>query len=208
MQKQIEEDEQRAREYDALVAKEQKIREDRRMAAIETAKGFRQQRDEKEELKQRLRNEQIEDEAVLANQLQREFDAEKAATIRQKTLARELRERNMRENQAMIAFKERSEEIEQAEERRINELAVAMMDEEDRRKAVDAERHRAKLLAREKLIDAERKRQEATRTIQEDFLDKQLREQHEKEQAAIATNAARTEKLAQGGGKISWILSH
>jgi hypothetical protein len=76
-------------------------------------------------------------------------------------------------------------------------MAIAEMDEADRRRSVDEERHRAKLLAREKLIEAERKRQEATRTVQQDFLDRQIEEQLTKDQAAISANLARTERLAR-----------
>jgi hypothetical protein len=95
----------------------------------------------------------------------------------------------------MMVFKERALEIEELEERKIREEAIAQMDEQDARKEADQRRHREKMLAYEKLIEAERQRQLATKTIQQDFLDKQLMEEHEKEQRRIAADAAKSEAL-------------
>lgn len=136
--------------------------------------------------------EQLEEEDLLATQMAREAEDEKAATLKQRGLLRELCEHNMRENGAMTAFNERSGAIEDEEDRKIREMAIAEMDEADLRRSVDEARHRARLLAREKLIEAERKRQEATRTVQQDFLDQQIEEQVTKDQAAITANLGRT----------------
>jgi hypothetical protein len=197
MKKQIDEDEQRALEYEAQLAKERKIRQERRLAAIEAAKGFRQQRDEKEEQQQRLRDEQIEDEQVLLSQMEQEAVIEKASTIAHRQLMRQLREQNVRENEGMIVYKQRMKDIEAEEDRRIRSMAIAEMEENERRKAVDAETHRTKLLARERLIEAERQRQEATRTIHEDFLEKQLQDQYEKDRSSIAATMARSDQLSR-----------
>ncbi|OHT06625.1 hypothetical protein TRFO_25302 [Tritrichomonas foetus] len=72
-------------------------------------------------------------------------------------------------------------EMEEMEDAKIRQLEIETMDEEDRRREFDEKRRRDKLLARESLIEAERQRQLAAKTQQQDFLDKQLAEQHEKE---------------------------
>jgi hypothetical protein len=197
MKREIEDDDRRAAEHAALVERERQIRRERRQAATVAAEGFRAQRDAKEAATQAQRDDEIETELVLVAQMQRELEGEAAAAAAQKRAMRELRERNMRENEAMIAYRELMRAIDAEEDRRIRALEVALMDEQDRRKAVDAEAHRTKLAARQRLIDAERIRQEATRTVHQDFLDKQIAEQLAKDQAAIEATRERTRRLAR-----------
>jgi hypothetical protein len=69
------------------------------------------------------------------------------------------------------------------------------MDEEDERRAAEIARKSERLAARQKLIDAEARRQEATKTEHQDFLDKQLAEEHEKEKKEITEMNERRTRL-------------
>lgn len=197
MKRQIAEDERLEREHAAMVAKEEKIKQERRLKAIETAKEFKKQRELKEELKMRQREEDLEDERLIAEQMAIEAEEEKIAVMQQRQLARDLMKETMSENDKMIKYKERQAQIEEIEEEKIRKMALFNIEEEERRKAIDEKRHRDKLLARQSLIEAERKRQEATKTIQQDFLDKQLAEQHEKELKEVAEITAKQNRLIE-----------
>lgn len=181
MKKQIEEDERLEREHQQLVEKEEAIKRERRLKAMETAKGFKKQLEEKEERKAAQRDADFEEEVILLQHMQKEAALEREAVARQKELARKQMEDSIRENTLMIRYKDQMKKIDELEDAKIQKLAIEIMDEEDRRKALDEKRKRDKLLARESLIEAERQRQIATKTQQQDFLDKQLNEQHEKE---------------------------
>jgi hypothetical protein len=56
------------------------------------------------------------------------------------------------------------------------------MDEDGERRADEIKRRKDRPAAQQRLIDAEARRQGQTRKIQEDFLDRQVAQQHEKEE--------------------------
>ena len=181
MKKQIQEDERLEREHQQLVEKEEAIKKERRLKALEIAKGFKKQLEEKEDRIAAQKAADFEEEVIILQHNQKEAAMERQAVARQKELARKQMEESVRENDLMIRYKDQMKKIDELEDARIRQLQIELMDEEDRRKEFDEKRRRDKLLARESLIEAERQRQLATKTQQDDFLDKQLREQHEKD---------------------------
>jgi hypothetical protein len=197
MKGQAEEDECYAQEYRDRLAQEHAILEERRRRSLEVAAGFRQQRDEKITRQRAERAVAREDEQVLADHARLEAEQERAVAAGQRQRERELREANIRENAAIARFRERMRELEALEDQRIRDAAVRQMDDEEERREEDAKRKRDRLLARERLIDAERQRQIRALTVEEDFLDRQLDQQHQKEQDEIARTVARRDRLAR-----------
>ena len=197
MQRQIMEDEQAAERYRQMVEKEEKIKKERRQRAIEVAEGFRRQRELKQQRIQQEKEEQYEDDLFLRQEYIKQEEKDKEIARQKKLALRQQYEQSMRENKEMEFFKKRKREIEKAEDKKILDLAIQQMDEEDRRAEEEARKKREKLNARQALIDAEAARQAATKKVEEDFLEKQLAEQYQKEQAHIAEMTAKRDKLVQ-----------
>ena len=195
MRRQIEEDEAAAERYRQMVEKENQIKKERRQKAIEVAEGFRQQRELKQKRIQQEKQEQLEDDLFLRQEYIKQEQQEKEIARQKKLAARQMMEQSMRENKEMEFFKKRKAEIEKAEDKKILDMAIKQMDEEDRRAQEDAKRKKEKLLARQALIDAEAARQAANKKVEEDFLEKQLEDQYKKEMAHIAEMTAKRDKL-------------
>jgi hypothetical protein len=197
MQRQMAEDQEAEERYRRMCEKEEKIRKERRQKAIEVAEGFRQQREYKIMKKQQEKEEQIEDDLFLRQEYIRAEEAEKEIARRKKAEERMKMEQSMKENKEMEFFKKRKAEIEKKEDQKILEMFIKQMDEQDARAMASKKAKQDKLLARQSLIDAEAKRQAATKKVEEDFLEKQLEEQYKKEAEHIAALTAQKEKLQQ-----------
>ena len=197
MRRQIQEDEQAAENYRRMVAKEEQIKKERRQRAIETAEAFKKQRDLKAQRIAQEKQEQYEDDLFLRQEYIKQEERDKELARQKKLQQRQIMEQSMRENKEMEFFKKRQAEIEKREDKKILDMAIQLMDEEDRRAEEDKRRREEKLNARQALIDAEAQRQLANKKKEEDFLEKQLAEQYKKEQAHIAELTAKKERLVQ-----------
>jgi hypothetical protein len=191
MRAQITEDDGMAQTHSEMLAREDAIWAALRARAREIAEDVREQR--AASIAQRA----DERKADLADQLRRDAELEEEAQRAQRRIAADLRQQNVRENEKLIEFRERMRKIDAAEDRKIRELAIAQMDVEEQRRDAEERRKRERLLAREKLIEGERKRQEETRGEYQDFLDKQIAEQNEKDFAEIRAMQAKRKRLLQ-----------
>jgi hypothetical protein len=194
--KQIAFDDDYEKHYLSLCEREREIRSAERQKAIAIAKDIRQQKADKEATKARLKAEQRADDRRLAEfndwelWQEREHEAESRRKARKHNMDVRLA------NDEMVRYKESLSAIDDEEERREIRLRTQIMDEQDARAEEELKRRNDRLAARQKVIDAEAKRQIETRVIQEDFLDRQLDRQHAKESKEIADLLATRNRLA------------
>lgn len=197
MRKQLAFDEQHREEYRKMVENEERIRRERRQRAIEVAEEFKRQKVEKEERLEHEKEENMRDELLIAEQMKLELEKEREAILERKRKERENMMDAKRQNDLILRYKEKMKDVEKEEDRRLRELFAKTLDEQDERRAAEEKRKHDRLNARQALIDAEAKRQMATRKVEQDFLDKQLREQYEKESKAIAELTAKQQRLQE-----------
>lgn len=197
MRKQVAFDEQHRREYEKMCANEDRIRRERREKARQVAEEFKRQKVEKEELKEREKEENMIDEQLIAQQMKLELQREEEARIEKQRKMRQDMMDNVRQNELIMRHKEKMKAVEEEENRRLRELFAKTLDEQDERREAEEKRKRDRLNARQALIDAEAKRQMETRKTQEDFLEKQQREQYEKDRKALEELAARRQRLQE-----------
>ena len=194
MKKQMKEDEEYRKNYERMLEKENQIKRERREKAIKVAEGYRKQREDKIRQKMQEKEEDMIDDWLIAQQMKRDIEAEKREVAERRRKAREEMEDNRRKNDYLRTMKEKQQEIEELENQKLRLLAEQTMDEADRRREAEIKRKNDRLAARQKLIDIEAKRQAAQKKEQEDFLDKQLKEQYEKDSLRIAQLSARRQK--------------
>jgi hypothetical protein len=89
------------------------------------------------------------------------------------------------------------EELNSIEESKRMRLQEQIIDEEEERKAADLKRKNDRLKRTQHLIDVETKRQMETKRTQEDFLDRQVERQTQKESQRVMEMAARKTKLRE-----------
>lgn len=195
MRRQVAFDDEQKRVHDVMLAKEEKVRRERREKAIATAEEFKRQRELKEEEASRIKEELIQDQLLLTKQMKLELKQEQEAKAARLRMTKQHQMETRRQNETLLVFKERAEDVEAEEDLRIMRLAEKTMDEQDARRAYEEKRKRDRLAARQKVIDVEARRQMAQKKVQQDFLDKQLREQHEKETKNLAVLTARRRQI-------------
>ena len=106
MKQQIADDEARAKEHEEALAREEKIRRERRERALQLARDVKKQRDEREALRTQQAETDYEEELIIAAHMRKELEMEQEAILRAKQLARQQNEENLRENQQMQSYKE------------------------------------------------------------------------------------------------------
>jgi hypothetical protein len=195
--KQIALDDEYHQHYLELCEQERQIRFAERQKALAVAQDVRQQKIDKEAEKARVRAEEKADDRRLAEFNDWELWQEK---VQQEEAVRKARQHNIDvrlANDEMMRYKESLTAIDDEEERRERRLREQIMDEQDARAAAELKLRNDKLAARQKVIDAEAQRQIATRVIQQDFLERQLDLQHEKESNEINELLATRNRLAE-----------
>lgn len=195
MQRQMEEDAMMEQKYKEMCEKEERIRQERKEMARKAAEGFIEQKQLKEMLKKKEREEEKEDERILKQEYIRADAEEKAKEAARKEKLRQQYAEAMVENKNLEFFKERQKELEKREDERIRQLFIQQMDEMDARAEAEKKRREDIINARASLIEAERKRQEMSKKEEQDFLDKQLRDQYQKESKRIAELTAKKQRL-------------
>jgi hypothetical protein len=76
-------------------------------------------------------------------------------------------------------------------------LRERVLDEQDERRAAEAQRRSEKVAAQQRLIDSGLRQQMATKRLNDDFLDRQIDRQQQKESREIEELTARRVKLAE-----------
>lgn len=197
MRKQVAFDEQYRQEYEKMCANEDRIRKERRERARQVAEEFKRQKVEKEERREREKEENMIDEQLIAQQMQLELKREEEERLEKQRKMKQDMLDNARQNELIMRYKEKMKDVEKEENRRLRELFAKTLDEQDERRAAEEKRKNDRLNARQALIDAEAKRQMETKKAQQDFLDKQQREQYEKDRKALEELAARRQRLQE-----------
>jgi hypothetical protein len=196
MKRQMEFDTEYNRRYHEMLANEERILAERRAKAKKAAEECSRLRIERAAAKRFEREQDMRDGRILAEQVQYELDLEKQAEADARRRDREFALEVKAKNEEMLRYRESQQIIEEVEDQRINRECERVIDEEDERRAADIRRKKERLDKQQRLIDAATKRQMETRAIQQDFLDKQLALQHEKEKAEVTNlNNHRTRLL-------------
>lgn len=195
MKQQIADDEARAREHEEALAREEKIRRERRERALQLARDVKKQRDEREALKTEQAEADYEEELIIAAHLKRELEMEQEATLLAKQRIRKINEENLRENQQMQSYKKRMADIDKEEDRRLRQLTIDRMDREDEERAIAEKKKREKLLQSEKIFEAERQRILKEQSQQKDLLEKQIAEHFEKDVKELEQIRIKQERL-------------
>jgi hypothetical protein len=125
-------------------------------------------------------------------ELQQERDMKEQAKRR----AREFRADVAARNAETVRYREALAALADEEDGRLLRERTQVMELEDARRAADAKRMRERVEARQRLIDAETRRQMQEKTTQQDFLERQLEQQHEKERSEIEAIIERRQRLA------------
>lgn len=195
MKQQIADDEARAKEHEEALAREEKIRRERRERALQLARDVKKQRDEREALRTQQAETDYEEELIIAAHMRKELEMEQEAILRAKQLARQQNEENLRENQQMQSYKNRMADLEKEEDRRLRQLTIDRMDKEDEEREIAEKKKREKLLQTEKIFEAERQRLIKEQSKQKDLLDKQIAEHFEKKSKELDQIRIKQERL-------------
>jgi hypothetical protein len=195
--KQIQFEEDYERKHREMWENEVRLRRAQREKAVLVAEEFKRQRDEKKARIAREKQDNINDEILIARQMDWELVKEQEAARQVRMRAQANSAENLRQNQVLESYKESMRAVEEEEDARIKRLRERILDEQDERKAADEKRKQDRLKARQALIDAEARRQMAEKREQEDFLERQLEQQHAKEAAHVAALTARRLSLRE-----------
>jgi hypothetical protein len=180
-----------------MVEHEMAVLREKEARALAVAEELKRQKLEKEQQTQAQAEEKREDERILSEHFAWEVEQEKIAQSKARRRAQKFQKEVAARNAELLRYRESLAELEDIEERRIREERAGVMDEEDERRAAEIKRKEQRVAARQSLIDAETRRQLATKREEQDFLDKQLDEQHEKEQREIDELLEKRRRLAE-----------
>jgi hypothetical protein len=189
------------RRYEMMVENEMRILRERREKAAVTADEMKRQKVEKEAQTRDRKAQDRSDGILVAKHMEWEAECEQQRNAAKRRRAREDNEANKRYNDELRRNRDRMQEMEGEEERRVFEMRGRMLDEEDARKAAEIKRRDDRLQAQQHLIDAEANRQIATRKVQEDFLDKQVQEQFVKDQQKVEQIVSRKKQFEEARRK-------
>lgn len=190
--RQIEEERRRLR---AAEEREKEIARQRREKAIRVAEGFKQQRLEAQERKMRVRSEEIEEEELLAKEAQRLLLDEAEQNERRKQMLAANAADNRKQNDQLIAFRERREALEEIEEKRILEQKLKLDEDMERRAEADRKRRLERQNAIDQLIDKGAQKLAKINSKKQVFEDKQYDLQFRKDQAQVESIKARQARL-------------
>jgi hypothetical protein len=195
--RQMEFDAEYRRQHDRMVEHEIAALREQEARALAVAEDIKRQKLEKEQQRQAQADERREEERILSDHFAWEIEQERVAQNEARRRARKFQAEVTARNAELLRYRESLAELEDIEERRVREERERVMDEEDERRAAEIRRKEERVAARQKLIDTETRRQLETRREQQDFLDKQLDEQHEKEQREIDEILEKRRQLAE-----------
>jgi hypothetical protein len=195
--RQIEFDEEYRTQYEGMVEHEMAALREQEARALAVAEDLKRQKLEKEQQTQLQAEERHEEERILLEHFAWEVEQDRIRQDETKRRARQFQNEVTARNAQMLLYRESLVDLEDIEERRIREERERVMDEEDERRAEEARRKEERVAAQQRLIDAEAQRQLETKREQQDFLQKQLDEQHEKEQREIEEILQRRRRLAE-----------
>jgi hypothetical protein len=195
MKKQMQFDEQYRRRYEEMLEYENEQLRQRRLKAIEVAEEFKRQKAAKEAEKKSEKEADQKEEQILALQMAWEADQEREALRTARRIAMEHVKENQRWNTELVRYKETMGTVEEEEEIRLKKLREQIFTEEEERKAAELKRKNDRLARTQKLIDIETKRQMNAKQCEDDFLDRQIERQFEKESRRVAEVTARKRKL-------------
>ena len=177
--------------------KERKLQEERRLKAIEVANGFKQQKLEAEERKMQLRQEEVEEEQLLAEEAKRLLIAE----AEQERKRKELELKNLKEakecNATLIQWRAKMKELEKAENEKIQRQKEELDEARERREAAEKQRRAEKQAYQDTIIQAQQKLLAEIKAKQQQFDDTQYELQYQKDVKAIEELRAKEERARE-----------
>jgi hypothetical protein len=192
----IEFDEEHKRRYEGMLGNEMRLLNAKRARDLECAEQQRRQRQQKADEKAQDLATKRQDEVILAEHFAWELEQERMAQREARRRAKRFQAEVAARNAEMVRYRETLGELADEEDRRLAKEREQVMDEEDARRAAEAKRKQDRLDERQRLIDIEARRQMETKKTHEDFLDKQLAQQHEKERREVGALVADRRRLA------------
>lgn len=165
--------------------REKEIARRRREKAIRVAEGFALQKLEAEERKMQRRAEEIEEEELIQQEAARLLEEETLSEIRRKEQISRNNIEQLRNNETLIAFKERQKQIDEIEEERIKQQKIRLDDEMEERQKADIKRRQERQAAIDAMIERQQQTLTEIKTRQQTFDDKQYNLQFEKDQKEV-----------------------
>ena len=177
--------------------RERELARQRRQKAIEVAEGFKKQRMEVEELKMQRKQDEADEEQLLATEAKRLLEEETLAEIRKKEQTMKNLKDAMECNNTLIAWKNKMKQLEAIDDARVREEKWRLDEERDARELADKKRREDKQNALEGLIKRQQQNLEEIKARQQQFDASQYELQYEKDRKQMEELRLKQERLRE-----------